>query len=154
MLHIIPCPPVQGQHTTKITELTNHIPNTLLVCWLKQFPHEPILYQIKENLNESIIVPSINKMEDLMGTHLELRIMSPKRDHCFIRLLLWEQHAHLCLACPNDQERNIDHLAFDLDSTKRIFQITSSQTKLSVHLKSETYFLQVNQHFIPIESVF
>jgi len=136
-----------------INEVVNQIPGTHIVLWRKQFPLDPHRYVCKTKVKTAIVVPAIQFNDQLLGTHLECRIMRSDSD-CWRRVILWlEEDKWLSAACPNDTDRDIDNMSFDLSTCKR--QLPVERTfSLTFHQKLQHLFVDIGQHTIPIEYVY
>ena len=136
-----------------ITSIHNFIPNTVIVAWVKNFPLDPQVYSFTKQFTGQIFIPKVTSQDELLGSHLEIRIMTSKQDHCLARILLWEKADHLCLAIPNDKKRDIDNLQFDLDSTKKTIKMKKPHhlvfQKCAQHL-----FVKYQENTIAIESFY
>lgn len=145
-LPLLPYAPLTIKH------VHNHIAGTTVVLWWKHFPESPKRYTCSKELNTHIVIPAIQQTSDLFGTHLECRLMRSD-DDCWCRVLLWVDQKVVRVASPNDTDRNIDNLAFDLQTTKRTIPGFFDAT-LRFHTKLDHVFLDIGDHTVPIESVY
>lgn len=136
-----------------IHKVVNQIQGTFLVLWLKQFPLDPQVFVCKTELKTTMVVPTIQETTDLFGTHLECRIMRSHSD-CWCRVLLWlEEDRWLCAASPNDANRDIDNMSFDLSTSKRKLPAQPTIT-LTFHQQLTHLFVDIGDQTIPIESIY
>ena len=141
-----------------IQEIVNHIPDTTIVCWQKTMPKRPIEYSCTDVFKGNIHIPYIQKIKDLFGTHLEVRIMNKEGSKCFSRFCIWQEKKYpntVSIACPNDTQRNIDDLGNDLYSTQRRLHITKhKETALLFRTCQDHTFIECWGHVIPIEYMY
>ena len=149
----VPIYPFSGSKERVIKSIKNNIAETKIVIWLKIFPQPPQRYRFQTFWNEDIPIPTIDEQQELMGTHLELRIMTKNEDNVVARVLIWQKAGHLCFAMPNDKERDIDNLEYDLDSTKHIIKM-ERPVHLSLKTVKKHYFLSYGEETIAIESFY
>ena len=136
-----------------VNKVVNRIEDTRLVLWWKHYPHDPRRYVCEKTIDTPIVVPAIQETKELLGTHLECRVMRSDCD-CWCRVLLWlEEDKWICAASPNDTDRNIDNMSFDLSTCKRKLPATRTMS-LTFHKKLDHIFLDIGQHTIPIEYLY
>jgi len=136
-----------------IAHISNTIPHTFLVVWLKIHPHHPKRWTIHKKRRTVIPIPEVATSYNLLNRHVELRIM---KDHvtCLHRILLWRKQGEVYVASPNDQERDIDHLSFDLTTTARKLAPVSTQIILRVFQVCKLFFLQIGSQVVPFECAY
>ena len=136
-----------------INKVLNRIPGTTVVLWWKRFPEDPKRYDCTTSLTGiKMQIPAIQDPKDLLGTHLECRIMRTDSD-CWCRVLLWLDQQEVCVASPNDIDRDIDDMSFDLQTTKRCLPAQATTT-LTFHTEMNHVFLDIGSHTVPIEYVY
>ena len=137
-----------------VVHVRNEIPGTRLVLWRKEYPHLPTVHHIQIKSTTFIPIPKVETPDSLLGTNLEIRIMR-RHDHCVHRVMLWMQAGLLCVASPNDVERNIDDMGYDLSTTCRRIGVTNPNIHLRFLTCAGYLFVALSESaIIPLEYVF
>ena len=144
--------PIRCEKPT-INKVVNRIPDTTVVLWWKQYPHEPRRFECSQELAVAFPIPTIQTSQDLLGSHLVCRLMESD-SHCLCRCLLWvEDDQWICIASPNDTDRDIDDMSFDLATTKRKLA-ADAQTSLTFHRHLQHFSVDVGTQTVPIEYIY
>lgn len=143
------------QRVGYIQSITNDVPNCVIDIWSKKMPHSPRRYTFTTVLHEHLRIPLVRTADELLHTNLEIRIMNNLQSECLRRFICWQQGNHIFIAPPNDKERNIDQLGFDLQSTKRQLA-TTCDIPLTLRLRQvgTEYFVCTEKVSIPIEYLY
>jgi hypothetical protein len=147
-------PPPTGS-TLVFQHIVNDIPHTSLEAWWKRHPHRPLYFEGTTDLHSRLPIPRVRTQEALLHTHLEVRIMSEDRSQCLMRFLCWYEHTTVFIATPNDVDRNIDDLGFDLCTTKRgLCSTLVGNPTLRLREVEGEYYACVGSKSIPLEYLY